>query len=421
MTTETPPETSAGRGRSDTTFIVGAVSIAHFLSHVYLLAYPPLFPLIGAEFGLTTTQLGLLVTAIYVPTLVLQLPLGELVDRIGAKRILVTGLVVTSLGVSLSGTAPTYWTLLAFALLSGIGQSVFHPADYAFLESVTDAANQGTAFGMHTFGGFAGFAAAPVVTGTIGIQFGWRVALPTVGVLGFVYAAALLVLAAPVYKRQIDARESSVTADTDVTDEDGTATLRATVAGLLRPALLFVFAFYFVSMMAIVALQSFTTVFAVDLGFSDSAANTVLTAYLVGSAVGVLAGGPLADRLPFQWVIVAAFGLAAVGIWYSVATAATASLLALVAIFGLVGLLMGIALPARDTLANSFSDAGSTGKSFGFFFTGLSLGAVISPTLLGALIDARSVFTAFVAVGGLLIVAASIVVALGLRARAKRG
>ncbi|AXR79598.1 MFS transporter [Natrarchaeobaculum sulfurireducens] len=401
--------------RDETGTIVAAVSVAHFLSHVYLLAYPPLFPLIGAEFGLTTTQLGLLVTAIYVPTLLLQIPIGEVVDRIGAKRILVAGLVVTSLGVALSGLAPTYGALLAFALVSGVGQSVFHPADYALLESVTDATNQGSAFGLHTFGGFAGFAAAPILTGTLGIQFGWRVALPAVGALGIAYAVVLLVATKPVYRRQIRTRkEPEVSATSDA--EPGVA---SSLRGLFRTELLVVSGFYLVSMMAIVALQSFTTVFAIEsFGFSDSAANTVLTAYLVGTAVGVIAGGPFADRAPFQYVIVGAFGLAAVGIWVTV-VAIHGSYLTALAVFGVVGLLIGMALPSRDKLANSFADEGSTGKSFGFFFTGLSLGAVISPAVVGAIIDASSATAAFLVVSGILLVGAAIVVGLALYARGR--
>ncbi|SDQ27620.1 MFS transporter [Natronobacterium texcoconense] len=400
--------------RGDTAYVVGIVSGAHFLSHVYLLAYPPLFPLIGAEFDLTTTQLGLLVTAIYLPTLVLQLPLGELVDRIGAKRILAAGLVVTSLGVSLSGLATSYWTLLALAFVSGIGQSVFHPADYALLESVTDSTNQGSAFGLHTFGGFAGFAAAPIVTGTIGVRVGWQAALLVVGSLGFVYAAIVLLTTESVYRRQI--RDSSP--DAGVAVSGAAADVKKTVTdllGLFRSELLVVFSFYLVSMMAIVAFQSFTTVFAVEsLEFAESTANNVLTAYLVGTAVGVVAGGPLADRVPFQPVIVASFTVAAVGVWFAVGMASDAGFVLAASIFGVVGLATGLALPARDKLANSFAAAGSTGKSFGFFFTGLSLGAVISPVLIGAIIDARSVVAALLVAGGFLVVAASIVVAVRL-------
>lgn len=405
--------------RDGTVYVVGTVSVAHFLSHVYLLAYPPLFPLLGAEFGLTTAQLGLLVTAIYLPTLFLQIPLGELVDRVGAKRVLVAGLAVTSLGVTLSGLATTYWTLFAFAFLSGIGQSVFHPADYALLESVTTADNQGTAFGIHTFGGFAGFAAAPVLLGGIGIRYGWETALLTVGSLGFVYAAVVFLTAAGVYRRQINEPAANGAVDSggrDASDSGGRddgRELVATLSQLLRSRLVVVFAFYLLSMMAIVALQSFTTLFAVEaLGFGDSSANTVLTAFLVGTAVGVIVGGPLVDRLPFQPIIVGAFVSAAAGILVATVVAPTASFVATVALFTCIGLAIGLALPSRDTFATTVAEAGSTGKSFGFFFTGLSLGAVISPALLGALIDARSVIAAFLAVVVILLVAASVIVAM---------
>ncbi|WP_440766145.1 MFS transporter [Natronorubrum sp. DTA7] len=418
--------------RGGTRYIVGAVSAAHFLSHVYLLAFPPLFPLLGAEFDLTTAQLGLLVTAIYLPTLFLQIPLGELVDRIGAKRILVGGLVVTSLGVALSGLATSYWLLLAFAFLSGIGQSVFHPADYALLESVTTSENQGKAFSLHTFGGFAGFAAAPVLVGGIGIRYGWQAALLAAGSLGFVYAAILLVTAAPVYRCQI--RERAASADgsgepevaassddritsgnepePDASDDGGFV---ATVSQLLQPKLLVVFGFYLLSMMAIVGLQSFTTVFAVDaLGFGDASANNLLTAYLVGTAIGVIAGGPLADRLPFQPILVVAFAAAASGVFLAVIIPSSTGFAAAVTLFTCIGLAIGVALPSRDTFATTVAEAGSTGKSFGFFFTGLSLGAVISPALLGVVIDEVSVGAAFLVIVAILLVAASVIVGVSL-------
>jgi len=70
----------------------------------------------------------------------------------------------------------------------------------------------------------------------------------------------------------------------------------------------------------------------------------------------------------------------------------------------------GLALPSRDKFANSVADSAAVGKSFGFFFTGLSPGAVISPVLLGVIISSWSVSAAFVVVGGLLVLAASVVV-----------
>lgn len=380
--------------------MVGSVSAAHFLSHVFLLAYPPLFPLLAAEFGVSIAQLGLLVTAIYVPQLVLQLPLGEVVDRIGGKRVLVAGLAVTAVSIGVSGLATSYWLLLGCAFASGIGQSVFHPADYALLESVTEPDDAGVAFSAHTFGGYAGFAAAPLVVGTIGIALDWRLAVVTVGVVGVLTAAAIALTIEPVHARRIEPGGGGTLGET----------LREMVAFVGQRELVVVFAFYLVSMMALVGLQSFTTVLAVDAyGFTESTANTLLTVHLSATAVGVVVGGPLADRAPFRWVLITMFGLSAVGVWLLVVSA-TASVVVAAVLLALVGLLFGLALPSRDKFANSVADPAAVGKSFGFFFTGLSLGAVVSPALLGAIIDARSAPAAFVGVGILLVVAASVVV-----------
>ncbi|WP_331233678.1 MFS transporter [Natronorarus salvus] len=384
-------------------YVVGTVSGAHFVSHVYLLAYPPLFPLLAAEFDLTTTRLGLLVTAIYVPTLLFQLPVGDLVDRIGAKRILVGGIAVTSLGIALSGLSGAYWLLLACAFVSGIGQSAFHPADYALLDAVTERDTEGVAFSLHTFGGFAGFAAAPVAVGGLGLSVGWDVALVAVGSLGFAYAAFVHLTMDPVHGRTLRDRNRS-------DSHSAGRSVREMVSFVRRGDLLSVFVFYALSMMAIVGLQSFTTLLAVETyGLDGSTANTLLTAHLVSMAVGILVGGPVADRLPPGTVILLAFLPAAFCVWVAVVGPVGGLSGPLVAL-SLAGLLIGVALPSRDRFANAVADPGATGTSFGFFFTGLSLGAVLAPVLLGAVIDARSAAAAFAVVGVFLLLAVAVVV-----------
>lgn len=398
--------------RKDTVAVVSAVSGAHFLSHVYLLAYPPLFPILAREFGVSTTRLGLLVTAIYLPQLLLQLPLGDVVDRIGAKRVLLAGLSLTSLSIVLSGMATSYWLLLAFATVSGIGQSVFHPADYALLDAATDVDTEGTAFSAHTFGGFAGFAAAPAIVGGIGIAYSWQLALVVVGSVGIAYALALALTMNPIHTQRVRAGDS----DSDRDDGAGIVqrmrdTVRELIAFATQRRLLAVFVFYLLSMMAIVGIQSFTTVLAVEsYGVSESTANALLTALLVSMALGVILGGPVADRLPYRRVIVGSFVLAGVIVWIAAGSPADGGVLVPAVALTLAGLLIGVALPARDKFANALADPDATGKSFGFYFTGLSLGAVVSPALLGLVIDQWSAVVAFAIVGGLLIVAVPVVI-----------
>ena len=383
--------------------VVGAVSGAHTLSHLYLLAYPPLFPILARHFDVTVAQLGLLVTAIYVPQLLLQLPIGVVVDRIGAKRVLVGGLLLTSLTIGLSGFAPTYTVLLACAFVSGIGQSVFHPADYALLDAVTEVHTEGKAFSVHTFGGYAGFAAAPAVIGGIAIAIDWRVALIAAGSLGVVYALLLAIVTPPVYARTLGERTARDT------PEIGNS-IREMAAYVRQWDLLAVAIFYLVTMTALVGLQSFTTVLAVDsYGFDESLANTLLTAHLAATAVGVLVGGPLADRLPYRGVIIATFLLAAGGVAVASGLGSSASFVGPLVVFVLVGLVFGTALPSRDKLANNTGDPESTAARFGFFFTGLSLGAVISPALLGWVIDVSSAVVAFWLIGVGLVLAAGMI------------
>lgn len=420
-----------GLGREDAASVVGVVSIAHFISHVFLLAYPPLFPLLATEFGVSTARLGLLVTAIYVPQLLLQLPLGDVVDRIGAKSVLVAGLTVTSLSIAGSGLAMSYWVLLGFAFLSGIGQSVFHPADYALLDAVTTTDNEGVGFSAHTFGGYAGFAAAPLAIGTVGIAFDWRIALIGAGIVGLVVALGVALGIKPVHARQLAEIESDDLGETDEElsgDGDGESTdpgaLREMLTFVQRPSLLVVFSFYLLSMMALVGLQSFTTVLAVEgYGFTESTANTLLTVHLASTAVGVIVGGPIADRTSFRWVVVGTFLLSALGVIVIVAIdpgvvgGPSPGVLLAMTLFAVVGLLFGLALPSRDKFANSAVESGEVGRSFGFFFTGLSLGAVISPAMLGSLIDLRSAAAAFLVVAGLLVLAATVVALTAIRDR----
>lgn len=380
-----------GMRRDGPVAVVGAISGAHTLSHLYLLAYPPLFPILALYFDVTVTQLGLLVTAIYVPQLLLQLPLGVVVDRIGAKRVLVGGLLLTSLTIGLSGLAPTYPVLLACALVSGVGQSVFHPADYALIDAVTDPHNEGKAFSAHTFGGIA-------------IAADWRLALLAAGALGVGYTVLLAVVTPPVYARTLGD-------GADAAAPDIGATVREMASYVRQWDLLGVTAFYLFSMIALVGLQSFTTVLAVEgYGFDESLANTLLTAHLAATAVGVLVGGPIADRFPSSAVIVGTFGLAAGGVLIAASLGVDPGFAVPLTVFLLVGLAFGIALPSRDKLGNRTGDPDSTAARFGLYFTGLSLGAVVSPAVLGRVIDLTSAEVAFWLISGALVLAAGTIV-----------
>lgn len=384
--------------------IVGLVSGGHFLSHFYILSFPPLFPMLRSDFALSNTELGVLVSIISFAGL-FQMPVGSLVDRFGAKRVLIAGLSLTAVGTMLVGTANSYPMMLVFALVAGLGQSTFHPSDYSLLDAATKASIEGRAFSVHTFGGYAGFAAAPVIVGTLAIQFDWRFALLAVGAFGLVYAGLLAVSLDPLYLRQLDDRESETETD---------SSLRTDLQALLKPTIIIMFAFFLVLTMGSKGISTFTPLLMVDtFGLTESIGNTTLTAFFTGAATGVLLGGILADRYEPSRILVVCLSIAALTMWGTVGGFVSITPVTAIGLFGMMGFISGLVYPSRDRLVNAFSTAGSTGRSFGFVFTGISVGGLISPALLGVVIDASTPVWAFLIVGGFYLAAAVIAFTIG--------
>jgi MFS family permease len=121
-------------------------------------------------------------------------------------------------------------------------------------------------------------------------------------------------------------------------------------------------------------------------GISSAAATAALTAFLTASAVGVLAGGPVADRTTRHGLVAAAgFGVSAV-LALAIAVASLPAPAVVVAM-GLAGFLYGIVQPARDMLVRKAAPPGATGRVFGIVSTGFNIGGIVGPVLFGLLMD----------------------------------
>ena len=390
--------------RTQTRRVVGLVTGGHLLSHFYLLVFPPLFPVLRADLGLTNVEIGLVMSALSVGT-ILQLPVGELVDRTGAKRVFVAGVAVTAGGVALAGFGvAAYWSLLVGALISGVGQAAFHPADYALLGAATEGDREGRSFGIHTFGAYVGFAAAPVVVAGIADVAGARAALVVVGLAGIVYAGLAAVALPPIYRNR-----ELATVDPDpeaATDGAGRRSLRE---DLLRRDVLAMFAFFIVFVAAAKGVQTFTNVLTVDAyGFGAGVGNTALTAFFAAAAIGILAGGYLADRLPPKRVALATLLGGAVLITLVVTIVAPLGPPFAVAGFGAVGFTVGLVYPSRDRLVSRATAAGGTGRGFGFVFSGVAIGGIVGPAALGWTVDTAGAIVAFLVVAALYAVSAGV-------------
>ena len=353
--------------------VIGLIGMGHFLSHFYMLCLAPLFPLWREEFGVSYAALGLSIALMSAVTALGQTPVGFLVDRYGARPFLVGGTLIMALSVAAMAFAPAYWMILALAVVSGIGNAVIHPADYAILGSSVDGSRMGRAFAMHTFTGNLGFALAPPAIIFLTALSNWRVALLVVGLLGVPVVAAIL-WQSRILQDQVRAKGG-----------DGAPVGREVL--LSRTMLLF-FGFFLLSSMAGSGVQSFlVTVLDRMWGVPVAVGAMALTGYMVGATGGTLIGGWFADRHTRHMTFV--FGLTGVAIALFLALGTVPIPHAAVP---LVALLAGTALGAsrtpRDVMVKHAAPPGQMGKVFGFISSGLPLGGAITPVPFGMMLDA---------------------------------
>src|SRR5699024_12223695 len=257
----------------------------------------PWFPLLAHEFLVSVTSLGVSISLIYLAQFLLQIPAGELVDRVGAKWPLVGALFVTGGSVILTGFTDAYLWFMAFVFLSSIRQVSIHPADYALLDAAGGESTEGKRFSARTSAGFVGFAVVPVVVSSLTGLYNWHVALIAIGAIGVVYAGVLAIWLAPVHRTQLASIDSSSKADSDDAKESESGSRFGSVGLLKRPLIAGMFGFFVLNTIGISGLETYTTSIAASgFGFLTSTGNTALTAFFAVTAVVTLVGGWLADR-----------------------------------------------------------------------------------------------------------------------------
>jgi MFS transporter, FSR family, fosmidomycin resistance protein len=385
--------------------VIGAVGSAHALSHFFQLVLPPLFPLLRAEFGVSYATLGALLSLMYVASGFCQFGAGFAVDRFGARPVLLAGLGLLAGGTLAAGLVPGIGWLFPLVVLMGIGNGVFHPADFAVLNANVSPRRLGHAYSSHGIGGSLGYALAPVVSFGLASAFGWRTSLLACGAAGLV-AVALLAT----QRTALDSRKH------------GTAVPKHTLSGSLelfrqRPILL-CFAYFCVLTIATIGITTFLgTSINAAYGLPLAIAATAITAYLLGNVGGVLAGGFLAartarhDRVAATGLAVGAVLILLLALFAPLATWA-------IPLLALTGFALGTTGPSRDMIVRAATPKGASGRVYGFVYSGLDLGSALSPVALGAILDHGSPRLVAAAIAAFLFVAIATVVQVG---HARRG
>ena len=380
--------------------VIGLISFGHMMSHFFFFVMPPLFLSLKQEFDVSYAVLALPMAAYALAAGVTQTPVGFLIDRIGARKLLILGSGIQGLSVAAIGFTDTFWQLMVLYTITGIANTVFHPADYGILSGSVAKERLGRAYSVHLFSGNLGWVLVPGVMIGLTALWDWRAAFIIVGMVGFVFSLFVWAMHDSLSEEVSERDKEAAKSDHD------SHSLSEGLRLLMSYPIMMCMLFYVMLTIGFTGVRSFIVVALNQLyGMSEILGNTILTGFMAGSAAGVLVGGFVADRYgpriatAFATLVSAGVMLVFIG---SYELPAPVILIAIT----LSGALQGVLLPSRDLLIRAVTPQGSMGKVLGFLTTGMMLATAAVQPVFGWLMDIqepRWIFwlSAIFVVGGL--------------------
>jgi FSR family fosmidomycin resistance protein-like MFS transporter len=354
--------------------VIWLVAMAHGISHFYLLTLIPLLPLLKTSFNVSYFQLGLALTIGNVCGALAQTPMGFLVDRYGPRKMLIGALTLHGLAFASLAMFPNYGWLLAVGALSGIAQSVYHPADYDILSSSVAKERTGRAFSYHTFSGYIGAAIAPPLLIFVATRSSITEALAFAALPGLLCAIGL------VFAPMLDERSS-------VADRSSSGAAPVPMREILTRRIIGLTIFFAIFSLSTSALQNFSGIALIKLYHIPlSFATAGLTAYLVGVGTGVLGGGYIADLTKHHGKV-AAIGFCFTALFTTLLATVFLGQWFLIVLLGAAGFCNGLIYPSRDMMVREAAPNGAVGRTFGIVTTGFNIGGTIGPLMYGYLLD----------------------------------
>lgn len=364
--------------------------VAHAVQHVLSGSLPILLMFIRQELDLSFTELGVIVAVGNLTGGLAQAPAGLLVDKWGARRVLLAGYVLTLLSLSLFALSSTVPVMLVSRMIMGLGQATFHPASFPEMARATRHTGIGMGMALHSVGGTLGMAGGYSITVVLATWLGWRWALHAMVLVGAVLSV-LFSLTYPSLPTDEDEENERPKRDTStVTRGNDTRKQGWLPAVYLSAAALLSGAFG-------TSLSSFLpTYLTAARGATEAMAGGLSTLKLLSGTAGAFAGGKAGDVLNRSTVVLAS------------AVLTTLLVLSLASLrLGTVGLLLilialgfsqSMARPCLNALTSEIAPRGSSGGVFGLVFGAMALGASIAGPIVGHIADVYSLETAFISI-----------------------
>ena len=371
--------------------IISLVSMAHFYSHFFFFIFPPLFPLLKSDLEVSYIELGGIIVLFNLISALTQLPMGILVDRLDAPRLLTFAVLCQAVSLVLISIFPSYLMIMIMMIPCGIANAIYHPADYTILNRSVSSNVMGRAFSIHTVLGFSGSAVAPLTMVYLSSNYGWEDSLMIIGTGGIVITLILYLNISSLLNPNEENKDSIV--------NDKPLSIYSTLRLLLTLPILMGFMFWFFNSAAHTGISYFSvSAFTQIYEMALSHANLCLTMFLSFTSLGILLGGFLSDKTGKN-IFIAIGGNLISGIAIISLSMSNLNLLQILCIISLAGFMSGVTAPSRDLLVRNVAPKESIGAVFGFVSTGLNVGGIFAPFIYGWFLDYKSALFVFIISG----------------------
>ncbi|WP_248925846.1 MFS transporter [Paenibacillus hamazuiensis] len=358
--------------------ILIAISIVHLLNDTMQSTVSALFPILKESLHLTYKQIGLIAFCMSMTASLLQPMVGKLADAHPRPSILPIGVIFTLSGIVALSMASSLGAILLAVIAIGIGSAVFHP-ESSRVAHMAAGNRRGLAQSIFQVGGTIGNSLGPIMTAVLFVplgQFGviWFTIAASAGIVIQVYVAGW-------YRANMTKHAST---KSGAPRANRTATLsRNRIAWAIALLVLLLFSKY-VYISSITSYYSFYLIH--NFGLSIAHAQLLLFMFLFASAIGMLLGGPIADRYGRRNVIfLSIFGAAPFCLLMPYANLFGSGVLVICAGFVLSSAFSIIVVYAQEMLP------GNVGLISGLFF-GLAFGlGGLGSGVLGWVADARGI------------------------------
>lgn len=344
------------------------LAAGHFTTDINTGALPAFLPFIKEALQLSYTMTASIILVFNVTSSVIQPFFGYLSDRWSMKWLLPAGPFIASLGLALLGFGPSYSWIVIFAGLSGLGQASYHPEGFKTVNLISGE-KKATSISLFHFGGNLGFAVGPLMATLFFRHFGLK------GSLLF-FVPGLIMLLIFIFLPQWQAKTDQLSLKKRVSSITNNARPNVYAMVLLLLTVIFRSA-------ARLGLLTFVPFYFLKILQQDPLiVGKYLSLFLLAGTVGVISGGPLADRYGYKKTVLLSLGLTPVLLYLFYVTSGLFSLI----FFALAGLFIISSNSATMAMGQSFMPQ-NVGMASGLIL-GLAMGiGGIATTFLGWVAD----------------------------------